>query len=318
MLLARTLRWSLLVQFALAAGAALLLHAWGVPAWFAIVAAFALPLAGTAIVLAIEFVTGAAIDRREGGRLRVGPALRLWGNETLTSFRMFGWNQPFASTFPEQPLVKDPQRPAVLLVHGYMCNRAVWHPLLLSGTLKECNVATVNLEPVFGPIERYGEVIARAVDALRTATGAARVTLVCHSMGGIAARAYLHAYADKGGDDAVERVITIATPHKGTIFGAFGSGHNARQMRHGTSYLEDLTGAEPPERAARFVCIASRDDNLIVPRTSCMLQGARHIWLDGVGHLALLFDPRVWQLLRQLIVNEGAAATQREAMSSAT
>jgi pimeloyl-ACP methyl ester carboxylesterase len=311
-LLARTLRWSLLVQFALAAGAALLLHAWGVPAWLAIVLAFVLPLAGTALVLAIEFVTGAAFDRREGERLRLAHALRLWSTETLTSFRMFSWNQPFASSFPEQPLVRDAQRPAVLLVHGYMCNRAVWRPLLLSGTLKECNVATVNLEPVFGPIERYGEVIARAVDALRAATGAARVTLVCHSMGGIAARAYLHQH----GDEAVERVITIATPHYGTIFGAFGSGHNARQMRHRTSYLQELTGAEPPERAARFVCIASRDDNLIVPRTSCMLQGARHIWLDGVGHLALLFDARLWQWLRELIVTE--PAQERRAMSSAT
>src|SRR5262245_48255790 len=139
---------------------------------------------------------------------------------------MFTWNQPFASTFPEQPLVRDPQRPAVLLVHGYMCNRAVWRPLLRSGRLRECNVATVNLEPVFGPIEKYGEVIARAVEALRAATGAARVTLVCHSMGGLAARAYLHAHDN----DVVERVITIATPHNGTIFGAFGSGHNARQM----------------------------------------------------------------------------------------
>ena len=316
MLLARTLRWSLLVQFALAAGAGLLLYAWGVPAWLAAVLALVLPLAGTALVLAIEFVTGATIDRRQGERLRFGAALRLWATETLTSFRMFSWNQPFASAFPEQPVVNDPQRPAVLLVHGYMCNRAVWHPLLLSGALKECNVATVNLEPVFGPIERYGEVIARAVDALRAASGAARVTLVCHSMGGIAARAYLHAHADQGGDAAIERVITIATPHHGTIFGAFGSGHNARQMRHGTSYLQELIGAEPLERAARFVCIASRDDNLIVPRSSCMLAGARHIWLDGIGHLALLFDARVWRLLRELIVTEPASA--QRAMSSAT
>jgi triacylglycerol lipase len=311
-MLAKVLLTSLIGQVLLVAIAAWLLSLAGVWWPLAILLALCLPFAFTALVLGIEFATGAAIDRRPGARLAPWLALRIWWQEANTSFGMFSWNQPFASSFPEQPLVRDAQRPAVLLVHGYMCNRAVWRPLLLSGTLKECNVATVNLEPVFGPIERYGEVIARAVDALRAATGAARVTLVCHSMGGIAARAYLHQH----GDEAVERVITIATPHYGTIFGAFGSGHNARQMRHRTSYLQELTGAEPPERAARFVCIASRDDNLIVPRTSCMLQGARHIWLDGVGHLALLFDARLWQWLRELIVTE--PAQERRAMSSAT
>jgi triacylglycerol lipase len=311
-MLAKVLLTSLLGQLLLVGIAAWLLHLAGLAWWLAIPLALLLPFLFTAVVLGIEFLTGAAIDRRPGQRLALTTALRLWWLEACTSFRMFTWNQPFASTFAEQPLVRDPQRPAVLLVHGYMCNRAVWYPLLASGRLRECNVATVNLEPVFSPIDSYGEVIARAIDALREATGATRVTLVCHSMGGLAARAYLHAH----GDDAVERVITVATPHNGTIFGAFGSGHNARQMRPGTTYLRDLTGAEPPERAARFVCIASRDDNLIVPRSSCLLPGARHILLDGIGHLALLVDPRLWDVLRELIVTERAPA--QRAMSSAT
>ena len=256
-MLARTLRWSLAVQTALAAGAGALLHRAGVPAWLAIAIAVALPFAVTGLVLAIEFVTGAAIDRRAGARLGIGKALRMWWTETLTSVRMFSWAQPFASKFPERVFVRDPQRPAVLLVHGYMCNRAVWQPLLASGRLDDCNVATVNLEPVFGPIESYGEVIARAVDALRAATGAARVTLVCHSMGGLAARAYLHAHGDKSGDDAVERVITIATPHNGTIFGAFGSGHNARQMRRAPPTCATSRARNRPS-ARRASCASPR------------------------------------------------------------
>lgn len=316
MMLGRILRISSLLTIALATVLTVWFIDLGMSAWVAIGVGVLLPFAIHAVPLAVEFITGAVIDRRPTVRLNAIDAVRVWLVESWRSFVVFNVDQPWRANFAERPIVHDPARPAVLLVHGYMCNRAVWHPLLLSGALKECNVATVNLEPVFGPIERYGEVISGAVDALRAASGAARVTLVCHSMGGIAARAYLHAHADQGADAAIERVITIATPHHGTIFGALGSGHNARQMRHGTSYLQELIGAEPPERAARFVCIASRDDNLIVPRSSCMLAGARHIWLDGIGHLALLFDARVWQLLRELIVTEPAPA--QRAMSSAT
>jgi predicted alpha/beta hydrolase family esterase len=308
-MLARTLRLSLSFQLLLAAIVAWLLVKAGLAWWLAVPLALLLPFAFTALVLGVEFLTGATLDRRPGRRLGPRAAFRLWRRESCTSFLFFTWKQPFASEFPEPPLVRDPQRPAVLLVHGYMCNRAVWEPLLASGRLRECNVATVNLEPVFGPIEQYADVLERAIDRLRAATGAPRVTLVCHSMGGLAARAYLHAH----GDDAVERVVTIATPHDGTLFGAFGSGHNARQMRKGTAYLRGLIGAEPEGRAARFVCIASVDDNLIIPRASPLLAGARHVTLEGIGHLALLVDPRLWDVLRELLV---PAAPQRD-MSSA-
>jgi predicted alpha/beta hydrolase family esterase len=309
-MLARFLRLSLALQWLLVAIVAWLLVLARLAWWLAVPLAVLLPYAVTALILGIEFLTGAMLDRRPGRRLGPLAALRLWWRESCTSFLFFSWKQPFAADFAEPPLVTDPRRPALLLVHGYMCNRAVWEPLLASGRLAGCNVATVNLEPVFGPIEKYAEVLDRAIERLRAATGAPRVTLVCHSMGGLAARAYLHAH----GDDAVERVVTIATPHDGTLFGAFGSGHNARQMRKGTAYLRGLIGAEPDGRAARFVCIASVDDNLIIPRASPLLAGSRHLTLEGVGHLALLVDPRLWDLLRELLV---PPAVQRD-MSSAT
>jgi hypothetical protein len=43
--------------------------------------------------------------------------------------------------------------------------------------------------------------------------------------------------------------------------------------------------------------VATRDDNLIVPRSSPLLAGARHVLLDRVGHLAMIEDKRAWQVL---------------------
>jgi pimeloyl-ACP methyl ester carboxylesterase len=217
----------------------------------------------------------------------------VWLGETWCSLRVFGWRQPFAAGFPEPPLVRDPTRPALLLIAGYVCNRAVWKPLLDSGRLAHCNVATVNTEPVFGSIDLYADEIHAAVIRLRGATGAERINLICHSMGGISARAYLLRH----GNAAVDKVITLASPHHGTIFGMLGHGANARQMARSSKYLNTLAGAETVERRRRFVCIATADDNLVVPRSSPLLPDAEHHVVDGVGHLALLEDPRAWALI---------------------
>ena len=88
----------------------------------------------------------------------------MWWDETWRSWKVFNIDQAWRANFPERPLVRDPTRRAVLLVHGYMCNRAIWRHWLLNGIPQHWNVATVNLEPVFGPVERYAEVIHGAVE----------------------------------------------------------------------------------------------------------------------------------------------------------
>ncbi|HOX89478.1 MAG TPA: alpha/beta fold hydrolase [Burkholderiaceae bacterium] len=253
----------------------------------AIALALLLPLGLQALPLALEFATGALVDRRAGDRLGPIAGLRLWLGETWHSLRLFNCDQVWRAGFPEPAVDRDPARPAVLLIHGYMCNRAVWREWLPRMS-NAANVATLNLEPVFGPIEGYAERIAQAVERLRAASGAPRVTIVAHSMGGLATRAYLRRH----GAAAVAQVITLATPHHGTVFARLGLGRNARQMRPGSDFLRTLNGTTEP---VPFTCIAAGDDNLIVPRSSPLLPGAAAIRIERVGHLALLGDERALQ-----------------------
>jgi triacylglycerol esterase/lipase EstA (alpha/beta hydrolase family) len=216
---------------------------------------------------------------------------------------LFNIDQPWRAGFPERPLVRDSSRHAVLLIHGYMCNRASWRHWLLDGIPAKWNVATVNLEPVFGPVERYAEVIHGAVERLRAATGAERVTLVCHSMGGLAARTYLRRH----GHHSVKRVITIDTPHHGTVFATLGHGPNARQMRNACRFVQELASDDEP---VDFVCFASQHDNLIVPRDNQILDCVEAVWFEGIGHLAMLASDEV---LKKLI-----EVTERPAPSAST
>lgn len=296
-MLARLLR---LVDLALAIVAVLLaagVAALGAPAWLAVVIAGLFLLGVHGVPLAIQFLTGAITDRRPGRRLSPLEALRLWWGETRISCSMFQLRMPFLCRFADPPVVHDPSRPAVLLLHGYACNRAVWKPLLDSGVLAGCNVATVNLEPLFESIEAYADPVRDAVERLRQASGAAQVVLVCHSMGGLAARAYLRRY----GDAAIARVITISTPHYGTIFGYLGHGKNTREMVPESRFLTRLANGESTALRRKFVCIGSRDDNLIVPRDNLFLVDAEKRVFEKVGHLATIADPRVWDAVRAAI-----------------
>lgn len=294
-MLARILQISGAVA-ALAAVALAALLAWfGVPVWLALLAGALLPLAIHGVPLAIEFITGALIDRRPVARIGPFALLRVWWGETWRSFMVFNVDQPWRAGFAEPVPVADAQRPAVLFIHGYMCNRAVWRPWLLGGELpRRWNCATVNLEPPYGSVDDYAEGIAQAVARLRAATGAARVTLVCHSMGGLAARAYLR----NRGHDAVARVVTIDTPHHGTLFARLGRGVNARQMRRACEYVTNLgRSAEPVD----FVCFASQHDNLIVPRDAQVLAFAEAIWFERIGHLAMTASDAVLGRLIEVV-----------------
>lgn len=293
-MLARYLRVGQVIEVlaAIVLARALVLVGW--PLWLAIVVGALLPLAVQGVPLAIEFATGALIDRRPVARIGFLQFVAVWWGETWRSWTVFNIDQAWRADFPERALVRDPQRPAVLLIHGYMCNRATWRHWLMDGIPAHWNVATVNLEPVFSAVERYAVVVHAAVENLRKATGAERVTLVCHSMGGLAARTYLRRY----GHHAVQRVVTIDTPHHGTVFATLGRGPNARQMRNACEFVRKLAADDEP---VEFVCFASHHDNLIVPRDNQVLGGAEAVWFERIGHLAMTANDSVLGKLVEVV-----------------
>jgi triacylglycerol esterase/lipase EstA (alpha/beta hydrolase family) len=248
-----------------------------------------------AVPLGIEFITGALIDRRPVERIGFWALVRVWWRETSRSLQVFNIDQPWRAAFAEPGIKAGADRPAVLFIHGYMCNRATWRPWLLSGAVSpRWNCATVNLEPVYGPVEHYADVIDDAVERLRRAAAADRITLVCHSMGGLAARAYLRAH----GHHSVARVVTIDTPHHGTLFARFGRGHNTRQMRLACDYVRRLAESDEP---VEFICFASHHDNLIVPRDNQVLACAEAVWFERIGHLSMTDDDQVLAKLIEVV-----------------
>lgn len=242
------------------------------------------------------------VFRSPSPRLPPWRVATMWCAEYAACVALFVLILPFA----RQWLGADRQHPAggrppLLLIHGYGCSRGVWWWLRRRLESAGWQVATLDLEPPLAGIDSYAEPIARRVDALLAETGAPRVVLVGHSMGGLAARAYLRRF----GGARVERLVTLGTPHAGSVLARLGPGRNARQMEPGSAWLQALALSAPP---VETVSIYSRHDNYVMPQDSMVLPGAACRPVDGVGHLAMLFSPRVASELLAALEKHGNPA----------
>ena len=85
-------------------------------------------------------------------------------------------------------------------------------------------------------IDDYVPLISQAVENLCRETGAAKVALVGHSMGGLAIRAWMRVH----GTDQVARVLTLGTPHAGTRIVHPYSTPNGQQMVWQSAWLKEL------------------------------------------------------------------------------
>jgi pimeloyl-ACP methyl ester carboxylesterase len=177
----------------------------------------------------------------------------------------------------------------VILLHGYAMNRANFLPLAR-------RLAKAGLGPIhgfeywtLGKVSTAARRLATFVDEVLAATGAEKVDLVGHSMGGLVGRYYV---ALGGGAGRVHNLITIGSPHSGAIVSGAGIGRPSRELAPGSPFLERLGSAATPP-GVRVTAIWSRADALVPSARDAHLPGADEIVYDDLGHLSLLVSRRV-------------------------
>lgn len=279
------------------------LHYWGESSW-----PMAAALAGIALVLGYVLSVGWAFlvsltnlgvaipDDPAWDRMPVPSAQRIgivrfigcWIRECASVAWMFNVLQPFCAHAAFDAPAGEGKRVPVLMIHGYGCNRAVWLPMQKHLAAAGHPTEAINLMPLLGNIDDYALDISAAVARLTHDHGRAPV-LLCHSMGGLAARAALR----QTEGDLIEHVITLGTPHRGTAMARAGRGHNVRQMAWASPWLRQLAAAETPAMRARITSIFSWHDSIVGPAGASWLEGARHVAFSGIGHVSLLCDARI-------------------------
>ena len=229
---------------------------------------------------------------------------------------VFCWRQPFkANAVPDQLQGDHLQgQRGVVFIHGLICNRGFWTPWLTQmrdkGMKQPAHAFTaISLEPVFADIDVDVAQIEKAVQVVTNASGLAPV-LVCHSMGGLAARAWLKRQTE---GCRVHHVVTIGTPHNGTWLARFAHGTSGRQLRQGSDWLRQLDQSTATSDEELFTCWYSNCDNIVFPTSTAMLAGAKNRFVPGAAHLQLAFLPEVMQTtLNMVLQNPRANKVQAE------
>lgn len=226
-------------------------------------------------------------------RITRGQFIACAWREGLAVARSFSFLQPFAPFWARWAFAAPApgHRPVVLLVPGALCNASVWDSMRAALDRAGFDVEVVNLPSPLHPIATSVPLLDDCIEAICKARGVERIPVVAHSMGGLAIRAYVAAQSDR----RLERVITIATPHTGTLFANLGSLRAFREMRPDSNFLKALAAKENGKRQVAFTCIYSFHDNLVAPPSHATLPGARAIAYAGIGHVSLIRDPRVQQ-----------------------
>ena len=282
-----------------------LLFAAAVPIWYGLAArsvvqaalGVLLIVAAYSTLLAAEFALLWYSARREP-LFRASPAqlTKAWWGEVLAAPAVCCWQQPFRSKAQPDLLPQAPgSQRGVVLVHGFACNRGLWNPWLQRLRQLDIPFVAVDLEPVLGSIDDYPALIDVAVRRISAATGQAPV-LVAHSMGGLAVRAWLDVYA---ADGHAHRIITVASPHRGTYMARFAFSLNGQQMGQDSPWLQHLAPREPATRFSNFTCFFGHCDNLVFPVTNATLPGADNRHLAECAHVRMACHEAVFeQLLR--------------------
>lgn len=201
-------------------------------------------------------------------------------------------------------------RTPVLLVHGYGANKSNW--LFLRRYLEHAGfrrVHALNYNPLRTDIPSLAERCTAVAVELRARSGAERVHLVGHSLGGVVAR-----YAVQvSGLDWAATCITIASPHAGVRVARFGSPlaiasplASGLQLRPDSPVMRRLRDTARP-LPTRFVAYYSNLDVLVSGRRAMILEpdlAATNILVKDQGHLSIMYSRR----LAQSVVDQLAAA----------
>lgn len=201
------------------------------------------------------------------------------------------------TTVPALPSLWTPPAPEkrpILFVHGIFHNKSAF--IYLKQQLSRRgwhHFREVDLFTSIYSIPKLAAQIKTQVEKLQARYHAKQVDIVAHSMGGVVARYYIQKL---GGDGQVANLVTLGTPHQGTVWSRFSLLAHIRELAPDSRLLSELNDLPPPEKT-RVVTVAGAWDILMTPRQCTSWKGTRHIQLKRVGHAGLLYSRRVVQIL---------------------
>jgi triacylglycerol lipase len=229
-----------------------------------------------------------------------------------------GISPPGANDWTCKPSAQRPH--PVVLVHGTFGDMTVsWN--LISPALAfdgYCVFALDYGNRGTGPIEGSAAELAEFVDRVLEATGAARVSLIGHSQGGMMPRYYIK-FLD--GKSEVDDLIGLVPSNHGTTnplapFAGDGGCVSCDQQIAGSSFLQNLNAGDETPGNVSYTQVTTRYDEVVIPYRSAYLESGPRTTnvtlqdrcpLDLTDHVGIIYDPVALRWVKNALERPGAA-----------
>jgi len=202
-----------------------------------------------------------------------------------------GGIEPASSLSPHTKAHAAPTARPVLLVHGFGGTKSSWSVIAQALSDRGIMVDTIAYGPLGNSVEQLADELVVAVERTLSQTGADKVHLVGHSLGGVV---IAQAIAGGGLVGLVDTVITLGSPFGGSPWaGLLPFGDLPRALRPGSPQLRRLASAPVPVGVRWLAVTAALDIIVPGPRSVPVHADVETITVDGVGHLGMLISRRV-------------------------
>jgi pimeloyl-ACP methyl ester carboxylesterase len=242
--------------------------------------------------------------------VQVNEAAMMMSTVAMASLRLLGggWD-PASSSWPTMQSPTAPKTPPVLLVHGFGGTKSSWAMVAHALNARGMAIETMSYPPLRTSVSQLAERLVDEVERILLATGADKVHLVGHSLGGVV---IAQAIADSRLTGRVDTVITLGSPFGGSPWaGVLPVVELVRELRAGSPLLSRLASAPLP-KGIRWLSMTAALD-IIVPGMRAIPSHAQAetITFDGVGHLGMLVSRQVIGCIAAELCAQRAVANER-------
>jgi triacylglycerol lipase len=234
---------------------------------------------------AVHTVAGAAM-------VQANEVAMLMSVAAMAPLRLVGGGIESASGLtPHAKARTAPTTRPVLLVHGLGGTKSSWSLVAQTLSARGLTVDAIAYAPLGTSVEQLADRLVAEVKRILSRTGADKVHLVGHSLGGVV---IAQAIADGGLDGLVDTVVTLGSPFGGSPWaGLLPFVEIVRALRPGSPLLQRLASAPVPD-GVRWLAVTAALD-IIVPGLRSVPSHAQveTITVNGVGHLGMLLSHQV-------------------------
>jgi len=172
---------------------------------------------------------------------------------------------------------------------------------LLGAGLDGAAVRTLTFDDPTGSNVDHAAELDSLVQEVLDATGADRVDIVAHSMGGLATRWYLSTRPDP----PVRRVAFLGTPHRGTLAAHLAWGDGRDDMLPDSPFLEELNSRAALPDGVEAITVRTPIDTHVLPGESATLPGVPDHVVCCPTHPGLLENEEVFLIVLDFLERIG-------------